>query len=119
MGDLFDQRDSPTWAYEMALRLEPWNAQYNKALAARLIELGRLGEAEPHLALIVEAKRDQPRAWADRGTLLASAGQPDRAAADFAHALEMMPEEFLIFGGRAALSSELVSHAAPTSGCSP
>ena len=26
MGDLIDDRDSPTWAYDLALRLEPGNA---------------------------------------------------------------------------------------------
>jgi len=42
MGNLIDDRDSPTWAYDLALRLEPGNAEFRNALAARLIELGRL-----------------------------------------------------------------------------
>ena len=44
MGGLIDDRDSPTWAYDLVLRLEPGNAAYHRALAARLIELGRLIE---------------------------------------------------------------------------
>jgi eukaryotic-like serine/threonine-protein kinase len=107
MGNLIDDRDSPTWAYDMALRLEPGNTQYRNALAARLIELGRLAEAEPQLAAMVEGKTNQPRAWIDRGMLLAQAGQPERAAADFARALKMTPQNFQIFGPRAILCTEL------------
>ena len=102
MGSLIDDRDSPTWAYDLALRLEPGNAAYRGALAARLIELGRPAEAEPLLAAMVEGKTDAPRAWIDRGSLLAESGVPDRAAADFARALERLPEDFDIWGSRAA-----------------
>jgi serine/threonine protein kinase len=49
MGNLIDDRDSPTWAYDLALRLEPESAIHRKALAARLSALGRLPEAEPLL----------------------------------------------------------------------
>ncbi len=31
MGNLIDERDSPTWAYDLALRLEPENADYRRA----------------------------------------------------------------------------------------
>ena len=61
MGNLIDDRDSPTWAYDLALRLEPGNAGYRGALAVRLIELGRPAEAEPLLAAMVEGKTDAPR----------------------------------------------------------
>jgi tetratricopeptide (TPR) repeat protein len=109
MGTLIDDCDSPTWAYDLALRLEPGNAGYRDSLAARLIELGRLAEAEPLLAAIVEGKTDQPRAWVDRGLLLAQAGEPERAAADFARALELLPEEFLTFGPRSTLCCEMAA----------
>jgi tetratricopeptide (TPR) repeat protein len=112
MGNLIDDRDSPTWAYDLALRLEPANAQYRNALAVRLIELSRLSEAEPQLAAMVEGKTTQPRTWVDRGTLLAQAGQPDRAAADFARALKMIPQDFQMFGPRATLCTELAKEPA-------
>ena len=112
MGRLIDDRDSPTWAYDLALRLEPGDAGYKAALAGRLIELGRPAEAEPLLAAMVEGKADAPRAWIDRGTLLAEAGLPDRAAADFARALERMPEDFDIWGSRAAACYRMAAHPA-------
>jgi len=101
MGNLIDDRDSPTWAYELALRLEPGNAEFRNALAARLIELGRLAEVEPLLAAVVTGKTKEPQAWVDRGLLLAGAGQPDRAVADFVRALELLPEDFDTWGTRA------------------
>ena len=102
-GDLIDHRDSPTWAYDMALRLDPTSAVYRYSLAARLIELGRVTEAEPLLLSSVEAGNKDPQAWVDRGVLLARAGLPDRAAADFAHALDLVPEDFNTWGPRAKL----------------
>ena len=119
MGDLLDQRDSPTWAYDLALRLEPWNVQYEKALAARLIELGRLPEAEPHLTAMVKDKPDQPRGWADRAILLSEAEEPDRAAADMAHALELLPDDFQLFGDRAKLCANSSRTRLRTSDCWP
>jgi eukaryotic-like serine/threonine-protein kinase len=107
MGNLIDDRDSPTWAYDMALRLEPANMQFRNALTARLIELGRIAEAEPQLAAMVEGKTNQPQSWINRGLLLAQAGQPDRAAADFARALGLIPPDFAFFGARAFLCVEL------------
>jgi tetratricopeptide (TPR) repeat protein len=107
MGSLIDDRDSSTWAYDLALKLDPGNVQYRNALAARLIELGRIADAEPQLAAMVEGKAKESRAWVDRGMLLARAGQPDRAAADFARALELVPEGFVVWGSRTSLCAEL------------
>jgi tetratricopeptide (TPR) repeat protein len=109
MGNLIDERDSPTWAFDLALQLEPGNAQYREAFAARLIDLGRSAEAEPLLAAMVEGKTDQPRAWAERGFLLARAGQPERAAADFARALELVPADLAVWGERTTLCNELAA----------
>src|SRR6202041_2687009 len=94
---------SPTWAYDMALRLDPTSGVYRNLLAARLIELGRVTEAEPLLLSSVEAGNKDPQAWFNRGVLLARAGLPDRAAADFAHALDLVPENFDTWGTRAKL----------------
>jgi tetratricopeptide (TPR) repeat protein len=47
MGNLIDDRESPTWAYDLALRLDPANAAYRDALAARLIELGQSATTRP------------------------------------------------------------------------
>ena len=96
MGDLIDDRDSPTWAYDLALKLEPGNNTFRSALAARLLTLGRLAEAEPHFAAMVEGKAKEPRTWVDRGMLLAQAGQPERAAADFARALALVPQDIQV-----------------------
>ena len=112
MSRLFDDRDSPTWAYDLALRLEPGGAGYKAALAARLIELGRPAEAEPLLDAMVEGKADEPRAWIERGTLFAEAGSPDRAAADFARALELLPEDFGIWGSRALTCARMAAYPA-------
>jgi tetratricopeptide (TPR) repeat protein len=109
MGNLIDDRDSPTWAFDLALQLEPGNAQFRKALAGRLVELGRISEAEPLLAAMVEGKPDQPRAWAVRGFLLNLAGKPERAAADFARALELIPADLAVFGERTTLCNEFVA----------
>ena len=117
MGNLIDDRDSPTWAYDLALRLEPGNVRYRNALAARLIELGRLAEAEPQLAAMVEGKTREPQAWIDRGMLLARAGQPDRAAADFARALELIPEDFHIFNPARGSVIELAASRRLMTGC--
>jgi len=112
MGNLIDDRDSPTWAYDLALRLEPGNVEYRKALAARLIELGRLADAEPLLSAIVEGKTKEPQAWVDRGLLLAQSGLPDRAAADFGRALELLPEDFAIWGSRTGLCRSMAAQPA-------
>jgi serine/threonine protein kinase/Tfp pilus assembly protein PilF len=108
MGNLLDDRDSPTWAYDLALRLEPGNIQYRNALAARLTELGRIAEAEPQLAAMIEGKTTQPHAWVNRGMLLAQSGRPDRAAADFAKALELIPRDFDVFGARTRVCTALI-----------
>jgi eukaryotic-like serine/threonine-protein kinase len=100
MGNLIDDRDSPTWAYDLVLQLEPGNAPYLQALALRLLELGRPAEADRALAASIAGKTDQPQAWVDRGLALAGARLPDRAAADFAHALELLPDDFDIWGAR-------------------
>ncbi len=112
MGSLIDDRDSPTWAYELALRLEPANAGHGGALAARLIELGRPAAAEPVLAAMVAGTADTPQAWVDRGKLLAEAGLPDRAAADFARALDRLPEDLDIWGSRALSCDQMAEHPA-------
>jgi len=112
MGNLIDDRDSPTWAYDLALRLEPGNVEFRNAMAARLIELGRLKEADPLLSAIVEGKTKEPQAWVDRGLLLAEAGVPDRAAADFVRALELMPEDFDIWRSRAKVCDRMAAHPA-------
>jgi serine/threonine protein kinase/Flp pilus assembly protein TadD len=112
MGNLIDDTESPTWAYDLALRLEPGNAGHQSALAARLLELGRLADAEPLLAAMGEDKKDPPQSLVDRGSLLAAAGYADRAAADFARALERMPEDFGIWGRRAELAARMTEHAA-------
>ncbi len=112
MGKLLDDRDSPTWAYDLALVLDPGNAEHRGGLAARLIELGRTAEAEAVLAAIVAGKTDQVQAWVDRGLLLADAGLPDRAAADWARALDLMPEDFDIWGSRTRLCDSLLRKSA-------
>jgi tetratricopeptide (TPR) repeat protein len=112
MGNLIDERDSPTWAFDMALRLDPGNVPFQNALAARLIEIGRLAEAEPQLAAMIEGKTNEPRAWVARGMLLARAGQPHRAAADFARAVDLVPEDLGVFGERTTLCNELASEPA-------
>ncbi len=112
MGKLIDDRDSPTWAYDLALRLEPGNVPFRNARAARLIELGRFAEAEPQLAAMVEGKAKEPRAWVERGMLLAGAGRPDRAAADFARALELIPQDLNPFHARSILCAEMAAQPA-------
>ena len=53
-----------------------------------------------------------PAAWVDRGLLLAQAGDADRAAADFARALELLPADFGVFSSRASLCGEMMGEPA-------
>ena len=118
LGKLFDDRDSPTWAFDLARRLEPASAPLRKAMAARLIELGRTAQAEPLVLAITEGKASDPQAWLDRGLFLARAGQTDRAAADFARALELSPVDFQTWGTRAKLCFSMAQSPSPTTACS-
>jgi tetratricopeptide (TPR) repeat protein len=61
---------------------------------------------------MVEGKADAPRKWIDRGSMLAEAGAPDRAAADFARALEGLPEDFDIWGSRAETCYKMAAYPA-------
>jgi Tfp pilus assembly protein PilF len=112
MGDLIDDRDSPTWAFDMALRLEPTSAYFKLALAGRQLELGRVAEAEPQLRAMIDGKTLEPRAWIERGMFFANAGQPDRAAADFGKALELVPGDLHVFGNCAAFCNEMAKQPA-------
>ena len=90
MGNLLDDRESPTWAFDMAFKLEPGSLSIREALAGRLLELGRVEEAEPHLAAIVKDRPKVARAWIERGMLLAHAGLFERAGADFAAGIDLL-----------------------------
>ena len=107
MGNLIDDRDSPTWAFDLAFKLDPGNAEYRAGLAARLLELGRSAEAERLLTEMLTGKTNQPQAWVDRASVFGAANLPDRAAADLDQALKLMPENFDIWGPRARLCDAL------------
>ncbi len=110
MAGLLADRESPTWAFDAALRLEPTKSAHSIALANRLNELGRSAAAERVILAVTEARPDDPRNWLERGTYFATVGQVDRAAADFARALERMPQDFETWGDRAKLCIKMSEH---------
>jgi tetratricopeptide (TPR) repeat protein len=111
-GNVFDNRESPTWAYEVAWLLSPDDAAVSEAYAARLVDLGRAGAAEPLLDAMMRDQADKPRALMDRGMLLARAGRPDRAASAFDSALGLVPKDNHPFGERARLCYEMATQPA-------
>jgi eukaryotic-like serine/threonine-protein kinase len=110
MAGLLADRESPTWAFEAASRLEPTKSAHLIALANRLNEIGRSAAAERVILAATEAKPDDPRGPVERGTFFATVGQPDRAAADFARALERIPQDFATWGDRAKLCITISEH---------
>ncbi len=107
MGNLIEDRDSPTWAFDLALKLDPGNVEYSGGLAVRLLALGRSAEAERLFTAMLTGKTNKAQAWIDRASVFAAANLPDRAASDLARALELMPENFDIWGSRAGLCDRL------------
>ncbi len=112
IDNLLDQRDSPTWAFDVVVRLDPQNVPLRTARFGRLLEIGREPEAEPFLATMVKNKADKIGAWIERGMLLARAGLADRAAADFAAALDVVPRNPIIYGPRASICATLATEPA-------
>ena len=110
MAGLLTNRDSPTWAFDAALRLAPTSSAHKIAMATRLIDLGRSTEAEPMIASATEAQPDNPAGWFERGKLFAVVGQQDRAAAVFARALDKVPQDFSTWGERAKLCMKMSEH---------
>ena len=110
MAGLLADRESPTWAFDAALRLDPTKSAHSIALANRLIELGRNAVAEPVIRAITDAKPDDPQSWVERGIFFATVGQPDRAAADFAQALKRIPQDFQTWGLRAQVCTRMRKH---------
>src|SRR5262249_17581671 len=62
------------------------------ARARSLIALGRWSDAEAAFAEVVRARPDAPSLWIERGRFYVSRSQPEKAAADFARALDLVPE---------------------------
>src|SRR4029450_4351550 len=62
------------------------------ARGRRLVELGRLEEAEADFNEAVELAPNDPDVLAARAVFLADSGKPDRAAADFHAALNLFGE---------------------------
>jgi tetratricopeptide (TPR) repeat protein len=63
------------------------------ARARSLIERGRWDDAEAALAEAVRARPDLAALWLERGRYYATRSQPEKAAADFARALDLAPED--------------------------
>jgi WD40 repeat protein/tetratricopeptide (TPR) repeat protein len=61
--------------------------------ARSLIELGRWGDAEAAFAEVVDARPDVASVWLERGRYYLTRSQPAKAAADFARALDLVPED--------------------------
>jgi tetratricopeptide (TPR) repeat protein len=62
------------------------------ARARSLIALGRWSDAEAAFAEVLRARPDVPSLWIERGRFSIARSQPEKAAADFARALDLVPE---------------------------
>src|SRR5262249_39313066 len=63
------------------------------ARARSLIELGRWSDAEAAFAEVVNARPDVAAVWLERGRYYLTRSQPEKAAADFARALDLVPQD--------------------------
>jgi Flp pilus assembly protein TadD len=64
---------------------------YPTARAQSLVKQGRLSDAEAAFTEAADARRSLSTVWTQRGMYYITRSQWDRAAADFAHALELEP----------------------------
>ncbi|QEH31955.1 Serine/threonine-protein kinase pkn5 [Aquisphaera giovannonii] len=107
MAGLLEDRDSPTWAFELAYRLDPESGAYRQGYASRLLVAGRSAGAEPFLAAMVHGKEGDPDAWTLRGELLARAGRTDQAAEDFERAVALVPPDLAVYSSRSKALANL------------
>jgi WD40 repeat protein/tetratricopeptide (TPR) repeat protein len=63
------------------------------ARARSLIELGRWSDAEAAFAEAVQARPDVASVWLERGRYYLTRSQPEKAAADFARAQDLVPQD--------------------------
>lgn len=103
---LLERRDAPGEALPFlrnAVSQQPRFMEARIKLAEALVDLGRNGEAESHLAAVVEAEpNQQPRAWFNLAVLRGMDGDEDAARAAFQKAGELDPdlvEAHLQYGG--------------------
>jgi serine/threonine protein kinase len=91
-----------------------WTEADDPALVLRLAKAeaqsGRTERVETLLARVVAIQPAASETWKQRGLLLAELGQPDRAAADFARAVQLLPEDHFFDSPRSRLILELASY---------
>jgi len=98
--------DAPTWAgrgQELSQLGGPPNTETERSLdpilfgpdptsrAGSLVKLGRWSDAEAAFNEAVRARPSLATVWLERGEYYISRGQPEKAAADFAQALDLEP----------------------------
>jgi tetratricopeptide (TPR) repeat protein len=79
-------------------------------MARAAAEAGRTDRAESLMDRVVSRRPRDPNVWKQRGLIRDGLGQPDRAAADFAVALDLLPRDRFFVSPRSQLILELAGH---------
>jgi tetratricopeptide (TPR) repeat protein len=110
IGHFLDDRASPTWAFDVAVTMNPNTAGYELARAERLLELGRLNEGELALAKAAELKPDDPNVWQKRARIFEQRGDLDRAAGAYALMLDKLPQDLALYNNRGHTLDEILAN---------
>jgi tetratricopeptide (TPR) repeat protein len=95
---------------DYAMRTEAQDPGLVLRMAKAEARSGRTERFETLLTRAVKLHPGAPDTWKQRGLLLDELGQPDRAAADFARAVQLLPEDHPFDSPRSRLILELASH---------
>src|SRR5262249_2982156 len=107
-----DEAEAARW-FTRSIQHSPRRVEGYAALARSLRRLDRRDEAEAALHQLVETCGESPRAWLGRRLYWLDAGDAARAAADFARALALAPDdvEILLAAADAAQKGKDVASA--------
>ncbi len=79
--------------FEQAVKLNPWNPEFQNALAQVMLRQGDLDGAIPHLRTVTSLAPDAALPHAELGKALAAKGSLDEAAAELNQAVKLAPQQ--------------------------